>query len=87
MVKQSKFKLLVYVFQKMKSTCTFLCKCMFYLIFMLKTKLSIDKKLKKKQKKNPKTWDGLTMQKNYKKQQNKTNKQNIAGYVFLIFLQ
>lgn len=84
MVKQSKFKLLVYVFQKMKSTCTFLCKCMFYLIFMLKTKFSVDKKLKKKQKK---TWDGLTMPKNYKKQQNKTNKHNIAGYVFLIFLQ
>lgn len=36
----------------MKSTCTFLCKCMFYLIFMLKTKLSVDKKLKKEQKKN-----------------------------------
>lgn len=58
---------------------------MFYLIFMLKTKLSVDKKLKKKTKK--KTWDGLTMPKNYKKQQNKTNKHNIAGYVFLIFLQ
>lgn len=87
MVKQSKFKLLVYVFQKMKSTCTFLCKCMFYLIFMLKTKLSIDKKTLKKTKKTPKTWDGLTMQKNYKKQQNKTNKQKKAGYVFLIFLQ
>lgn len=87
MVKQSKFKLLVYVFQKMKSTCTFLCKCMFYLIFMLKSKLSIDKKTLKKTKKNEKTWDGLTMQKNYKKQQNKTNKQKKAGYVFLIFLQ
>lgn len=36
----------------MKSTCTFLCKCMFYLIFMLKTKLSVDKKtFKKTQKK------------------------------------
>lgn len=57
---------------------------MFYLIFMLKTKLSVDKKTFKK---NKKTWDGLTMQKNYKKQQNKTNKQKKAGYVFLIFLQ
>lgn len=57
---------------------------MFYLIFMLKTKLFVDKKTLKKKKKN---WDGLTMQKNYKKQQNKTNKHNIAGYVFLIFLQ
>lgn len=65
----------------MKSTCTFLCKCMFYLIFMLKTKLSVDKKtLKKKQ--QQKNWDGLTMPKNYKIQQNKTNKHNIAGYVF-----
>lgn len=42
---------------------------MFYLIFMLKTKLSVDKKTLKKTKQ--KTWDGLTMQKNYKKQQNK----------------
>lgn len=36
---------------------------------MFKTKLSVDKKTLKKQKK---TWDGLTMPKNYKK----TKKQN-----------
>lgn len=65
----------------MKSTCTFLCKCMFYLIFMLKTKLSVDKKtLKKKQ--NKKLGMALLCKKITKKQQNKTNKHNIAGYVF-----
>lgn len=52
----------------------------------LKQNFPETKKLKKT-KKQKTTWDGLTMQKNYKKQQNKTNKHNIAGYVFLIFLQ
>lgn len=55
----------------MKSTCTFLCKCMFYLIFMLKTKLSVDKKtLKKKQNKK------LGMALLCKKITKKTTKQN-----------
>lgn len=78
MVKQSKFKLLVYVFQKMKSTCTFLCKCMFYLIFMLKTKLSIDKKTLKKTKKLGMALLCKKITKNNKTKQ--TNKKKLAMY-------
>lgn len=58
---------------------------MFYLIFMLKTKLSVDKKTFKKAKKKNLGWPYYA--KKLQKQQNKTNKHNIAGYVFLIFLQ
>lgn len=58
----------------MKSTCTFLCKCMFYLIFMLKTKLSVDKKTLKKTKTKNLGWPyyAKKLQKNNKTKQTNT---------------
>lgn len=60
----------------MKSTCTFLCKCMFYLIFMLKTKLSIDKKTLKKQKKTKKLGMALLCKKITKNNKTKQTKKS-----------
>lgn len=65
----------------MKSTCTFLCKCMFYLIFMLKSKLSIDKKTLKKTKKTKKLGMALLCKKITKNNKTKqTNKKKLAMY-------